>query len=428
MRTYINHTLKLVMGLGLIAGLSGCDKDRGPSVEDHFLNYEIPNVELTADCPVGAFYYQKGNLDDGKLARLAQPWDQSKGQLGANVRPILTEQMNFDVKNPESVELYQQQVDWAIQGRIDFFILPAIQIDLKTFLNSGNVTMTEVLGGKKGAEYTDDDTGETITGNPVQLQRENGRLRYAISINPNNITNGLSNSKLIEDMPDETISTGEKMSRTDIMCKAFEQIAVNYFGDDNYYHINGRPLVVIFNPHKIYTKDSKALYDKLRTAVREACGKEIFIVAQQDAWAPTGRFEVFHCAGKVDAITTKSMYDQNNFNRAYMYPQMIDQNWKYNQEFAASHFQIDFIPTISPSRNAYINMGNQYNQPIVDKNPDTFRTMCNVAKRHLGGTRIVFLESFNDWAYYSAIEPTDPEYGNGYGMTYLDILREQFKL
>ena len=37
MRTYINHTLKLVMGLGLIAGLSGCDKDRGPSVEDHFL-------------------------------------------------------------------------------------------------------------------------------------------------------------------------------------------------------------------------------------------------------------------------------------------------------------------------------------------------------------------------------------------------------
>ena len=27
MRTYINHTLKLVMGLGLIAGLSGCDKD-----------------------------------------------------------------------------------------------------------------------------------------------------------------------------------------------------------------------------------------------------------------------------------------------------------------------------------------------------------------------------------------------------------------
>ena len=81
MRTYINHTLKLVMGLGLIAGLSGCDKDRGPSVEDHFLNYEIPNVELTADCPVGAFYYQRGNLDDGKLARLAQPWDQSKGQL-----------------------------------------------------------------------------------------------------------------------------------------------------------------------------------------------------------------------------------------------------------------------------------------------------------------------------------------------------------
>lgn len=73
-------------------------------------------------------------------------------------------------------------------------------------------------------------------------------------------------------------------------------------------------------------------------------------------------------------------------------------------------------------------MGNQYNQPLVNKTPDGFRTMCNVAKRHLGNDRIVFLESFNDWAYYLAIEPTDPEYGNGYGTQYLDILREQFKL
>ena len=38
----------VILGCSLLFGLTACDpKDEGPSVDDYFLNYEIPDVEPT---------------------------------------------------------------------------------------------------------------------------------------------------------------------------------------------------------------------------------------------------------------------------------------------------------------------------------------------------------------------------------------------
>ena len=54
--------------------------------------------------------------------------------------------------------------------------------------------------------------------------------------------------------------------------------------------------------------------------------------------------------------------------------------------------------------------------------------MCNVAKMNLGTNPMVLIDSFNDWAFDSCIEPTDPSYGKGYGLLYLDMVKDQFKV
>ena len=54
--------------------------------------------------------------------------------------------------------------------------------------------------------------------------------------------------------------------------------------------------------------------------------------------------------------------------------------------------------------------------------------MCNVAKMNLGKRPMVIIDSFNRWNVDQAIEPTDPNYGNGYGMKYLNIVKEEFKV
>ena len=53
--------------------------------------------------------------------------------------------------------------------------------------------------------------------------------------------------------------------------------------------------------------------------------------------------------------------------------------------------------------------------------------MCNVAKMNAGRNRLIFIDSYNKYNFNSFIEPTVEGYGNGYGKTYLEITRQQFK-
>jgi hypothetical protein len=115
-----------------------------------------------------------------------------------------------------------------------------------------------------------------------------------------------------------------------------------------------------------------------------------------------------------------------NYERLYWFSQFINENFKYNREYIAANYGIDFMPSVSPSYNAYVNNGS-YNSPIIEKNPDRFRERCNVAKMNLGKTPLVFVESLNNWQYETQIEPAVEDYGNGYGNTYLEIIKEQFK-
>ena len=112
------------------------------------------------------------------------------------------------------------------------------------------------------------------------------------------------------------------------------------------------------------------------------------------------------------------------------YPQCIDQNFKYNREYEWANYGVDFVPSVSPSFNQWIDGdGTQfYNFPVVFKDEDMFRKMCNVAKMNLGKRPMVIIDSFNRWNVDQAIEPTDPNYGNGYGMKYLNIVKEEFKV
>ena len=115
--------------------------------------------------------------------------------------------------------------------------------------------------------------------------------------------------------------------------------------------------------------------------------------------------------------------------RSYMYPQYINENYKYNRQYTLTNYNIDFIPAISTSYNAWMwNGTDRYNVPIQMHDEGLFHDMCNVAKINLGQHPMVIIDAFNNWESGSSIEPNDPYYGNGYGMKYLNIVREEFKL
>ena len=262
-------------------------------------------------------------------------------------------------------------------------------------------------------------------------------MKIVVSINWNSIVDlppQLSSSNCIEDVAGKEYE-GVNYTRQELLNNFFCEIAKCFFSDEGYYKVGGnRPMVYIKNKTaEIYAKDSKAMYDSIRRAVKEATGYDIYIVAESaDVWCNQMRYQYFYMSGGVDAVASRNMYDQSEVTRSYMYPQMIDQNWKYNRETALPAFgdgSMELIPTVGPGWNKLIQDGRGAigNSPIVKRDPATYRTICNVAKMNAGRNRLIFIDSYNKYNFDSFIEPTVEGYGNGYGKTYLQITREQFK-
>lgn len=150
--------------------------------------------------------------------------------------------------------------------------------------------------------------------------------------------------------------------------------------------------MVIENSSRLFSKDSKALYDGIRSYVREQTGYDMYLVAKSgDAWCPPDRYEYFYLRGGVDALTSLNMYNGLDYTDTYnFYPQAIYLNMQYTREYIAGKYGIDFIPTGGIGFNRFVENGD-LTIPIVKKDPDVFRRMCNIMKGQAGTKRIRFL-------------------------------------
>lgn len=432
MKSYKN----LILCLGTLFLSGACAKDEGPSIDDHFLNYEIEEVEVETDCPVGVFYYNtKNGLNEdiyNRLISLEESESEDAPNVGPGVKPVLGNYKGISGSSSsfsDMVEIAQLHVDWCIEGGVDFLILPSATEHVRNLypknVQAADTLFYNIVTGKWGAD------GKPVEESSAAHVDLRGKLKFAMSVNLYGVTtvNGetLSSTYSIEDANETPIvKEGVEITRIEMFNDLMKRVS-DYFDDPNYYCVDGKPLVVLINADRLFSTDSKTLYDNMRAYVKEHSGKDMFLVAQQNCWTPPARYEYFYINGGVDALTHKNMYAQSSFERSYIYPQAIDQNWQYSRTYLDETWGIDYIPTGSPSYNYYVQDGTRYNVPIVERDLDTFKTMCNVMKNNLGKHNIVFIDSFNQFNYDSFIEPTDPTYGNGYGMDYLYMIKEQFK-
>lgn len=421
--------------------LGSCAKDDGPSVDDNFLNFEIPEVRVVEDFPVGVYYFNPGTggQDATRYKRLFDPYDLNDKKIGPYVD---FEFGNYRINQDENqttdqmIEIIQQHVDWCIGGGVDFLILPALRAEknklapdcvnndsrfynLVRGVNSSAIVGTGKKVDMKSLKFVATiNMEDPISQNSWETYNADGTLT-------GRKTTTLSNTVVLEANNDLVAYVdGQTYSRTDMFKEFFNSIS-EFFKDEHYFRVNGKPLVVLQNPHKLYVNDCKAFYDAVRLAVKNYSGEDMYIVAQQDAWSPPARFEYFYKGG-ADAVTHKNMYNQSTWDRSLFYPQAIYLNWKYSREYFRDNWNgTDYIPTGAVAFNGYVDNGN-YDKPVVNFDGDTFRMMCHVMKNQAGKHKIVFIDSFNQIQYSTFLEPTKKEYGNGFGTLFLDIVKEQF--
>ncbi|TCC99582.1 glycoside hydrolase family 71/99 protein [Pedobacter hiemivivus] len=414
----------VLTGLTIALMASSCKKDKSPSIDDYPLNYTIPKVAVSSDIPVGAYVYDPSGAlvaDEIKWTRITETYNTSIGKLGPNVQPTLG---RYELKPViASVSRLDSIARWARESRIDFLITPPIR-ENGNALFPNNLNGTDSLLVNMFAEH-----------NTVLPSVNMGEMKYAISVDIQNFSAGLSNNLLLEGAPATVINVNGQnitVTREQRLYNFLKRISL-YFKDLNYYHSQGRPVLVFIGADKLYTEDSKKVYDNIRSVIKEQTGKDVYIIARQPQWTPSARFEYFFNKGKVDAVSMDNMCNvgggATGWDRSYLLNRLINENYKLNKDYLSKNFGIDFIPSVSPSYTTYINNANpDYSAPTIRKNENDFRERCNVAKMNLGNNRMVLIESMNNWTWDSQIEPTVSNYGEGYGSKYLDIVRQEFKV
>jgi hypothetical protein len=365
----INFKLFFIVAAGIFS--SCVKKNEAPTVADNILNYTIKEVPVTTDYNVGAFYY---NFTTFNTAITQVP------TIGKYSMPN-------GVVLPNIMTSHIQQ---AKMGGIDYFLFPfrSVSRDLLNF-------------------RADSSTIKSF------LDANTENLKFALAYNFSNATYAISNTAPLE-------SNAVKLEQfyQDII-KVVPQLR-----NTNYMKVNGKTLLYIMNAHLLFSNNNIDIYSTLRNRLG-ALAIEIYIVGMQERWSPPARYP-FRFQGCVDAIYHQSYSSQlTDWDRWWLLPQTMDQNWKYSKEYFASNMGgIDYVPNLTPAYDWKILQPTAItpNYPRSDGGK-MYKQLCNVAKMNASATtRLILIDSWNKWD-----EDMQLESAISYGDLYLNITKQQFK-
>ncbi|NIG55926.1 glycoside hydrolase family 99-like domain-containing protein [Chitinophaga sp. Cy-1792] len=364
--------IHIVLSALLLTSVTACKKNlTGPSVEDNILNYEIKEIPVTDNYVVGAFYTSFGGWNGNiKEVPVVGKYGAPNGVLPAGIM--------------------SQHIDYAVKGGIDYFVF-------------------SVRSANKDANNFKSDT--TLVRGFIN-SNTSGKMKFAIAYNFNSGTYGIAATNPME----------KDKARLGQFFDDFHRL-VPFLKEASYQQTDSKPILYILNAQTLFSDNNKAIYDSLRTLMN-SWGVTPYIVGQQDRWTPPARYQIRfdHC---VDAIIHQSYSSQiNNWDRWYLLPQTMDQNWKYSKQYFADNYAADYIPNITPAYSWLINQPTSTNPeyPRTDSGA-MFTKLCNVAKMNASTkTRLIMIDSWNNWTEDSQLEPAV-----SYGERYLNITRKEFK-
>jgi hypothetical protein len=332
-----------ILMLFICGGVLACNEPDVPTVDDHFLNYEIPLVPVETNYVVGAHYNRfvwNSNVPETPAVGMYE------AELG-------------------DPDVYAQHINQANTGGINYFL----------FRLRSTVKMSEFQS-------------DSAFISNLQLASNAGEMKFALSYNFGSMK--LSSSKSIE---------GVGMVPT--FLKDFE-LMLPFFQRSNYMTIDGKSVVYMAGSYELFSDDNSELYRQLRTKMT-GLGVELFLIGEQTDWTPPLRYEM-RFINAVDAVTHQTYLDieKIEYDRMIMLNKYCDQVWQYHQQ-TFNKYGLEYIPTIAPSINPRITNSKSSNY-VFEKDERFFEEHCNVARRVSGSKKLVLLDSFNDWNKGSQIE------------------------
>ena len=208
----------------------------------------------------------------------------------------------------------------------------------------------------------------------------------------------------------------------------FTYASKTYFVRPNYLKIRGRPVVYLWATSLSKGNLKKAI-KKLRNTIKSHTGKDPYLIADDHAWW-TG-VPNFDTTPLYDAIMSYAMIKIEgqppiSHDLSDVYPEIV-QNYAFWSN-ACSDLGIDFIPCVYPGFNAVgapwcYNEKNEPTNPVVTRNPTTFKNFINQAEKFIDpDINMFYITSWNEWYEGTNIEPSQE-----FNFSYLKVVKKAIK-
>jgi len=217
----------------------------------------------------------------------------------------------------------------------------------------------------------------------------------------------------------------------------------NYFNRPGYFRIDGKPVIFIYVTRAMSESDLTMCISTIRTAATNKGIGDVYIVGDEVWGSPNVPIKTPR-VNQMDAISNYDVY--GNLGGARFVTDSILDTWQSRNtswKNLADSLGKQFIPAVSPGFNdRAVRSGHQPSSRKLNNESNAFGTLFSgMLDRVTADMNMVMVTSWNEWHEDTQIEPvaaaaptntddgggyyTDGLYYNGYGMLYLDILREQ---
>jgi hypothetical protein len=227
-----------------------------------------------------------------------------------------------------------------------------------------------------------------------------------------------------------------------------QYIALNYFGDPQYYRINERPVIFVYVTRSLNSRRLLGtVIDLMRSGAAAAGYNDIYIMGDQvwsDAPMDSVNYQPFQL---LDGVTTYDVYGNLKTSGKLYAGQTGVDRYQAKQEAwlqatKDSGTSCAFVPSITPGFNKLgdlVPMSRKIDES--SENGSLFRSLLRNSFNitDIRADNLVMITSFNEWHEDTQIEPVDPQGGtttepvsitggltyDAYGSLYLEILRQE---
>jgi len=360
------------------------------------LPYTTSYAAADKDYFVGAYYYpwySYNNFHDG-----SDPT--GSNSLVYHLNPRITPQLGW--YNQYNSSVISQHYKWARYAGINFFV-------------------TSYWGRTSSENY--------VIRNCMFNNPDRGNIKLAVFLEPSITPIG------------NTITSTDITTETNYLCDY-------YFNQSGYFRIDGKPVIFIYITRAMTDPNLTMCISTIRTAARDKGIGEVYIVGDEVWGSPDISSRGISRIDQMDAVTNYDIY--GNIGRPRFATDSILNTWQSRNtswKNFVNGLGKQFIPAISPGCNV---RGIGIDLPACSRKLNNessefgtlFSGMLDRAKA-AADMNMIMITSWNEWHEDTQIEPTISApptniddsnttqnytqglYYNGYGMLYLNILRDK---